>query len=515
MPDDTVSDIDDDLSIPNTITTKADVEVEPSDCHMSLQDDSIQQELKSPTESKHSCDADLSDVSPEHVYPKIKKARKKPQRAKSALESSDLPSTHSSEKSLQPRPSLPARPKLHSVINKDTGVSIIRPWSDQTISRTKEMLESDEITVIDFAAMSNVAKNFRIRDTSVSDKTGAKLTDSIDESAEKEVVRWERTIQDDEDSMKNGKFEERTVETPRHVKSSHKSENETVFSPGQGEVLEKGGSGSAIDKSGSHEHMGKKSNKIRKERTKQRTRKAISEERQQSYPGKKPECKERKAVSEDRQLDVDIDDSLVISASEPIIKIGYSGLHSSSDESDLSLGEVVVDCESKAQKPWKHKTDNENASTRDKPKCKVKTRAQSDRIRKDRPNSFEYLQKKDTSKLHPTNDTKAKIQSSPTLATAECVVNPQKAKPKDIGFTRVTKMLARAASDSCKRSSNDWNAPVSASQQSSTVGLDWLFSTDSDSSGRFHIILWTVYINPVSDIANFWRRLLKTSCGKR
>ncbi|WAR19969.1 PCX3-like protein [Mya arenaria] len=194
--EDTPSDPDEELSVPNTITTKADVEAEPSDCQLSLPDDNLPSpdvksptgdslpspdvksptgdslpspDVKSSTDSKHSCDGDLSEVTPKHINgPKVRKPRRRRRevvsRAKSAVEKihHSSESQHSVDCAIHSRPSLSEQPKLDSVINKDTGVSIVRPWSDQTICRTKQMMEN-EITVIDLEVMNNVAKAYRAK----------------------------------------------------------------------------------------------------------------------------------------------------------------------------------------------------------------------------------------------------------------------------------------------------------------------------------------------------------------
>ncbi|KAL3873552.1 hypothetical protein ACJMK2_036651 [Sinanodonta woodiana] len=128
--EDTPSDPEDNANLPNSITTKADVEKEPSRYgHPDL----VEELANSPTASKCSCDADSSDISPEHIQ---QKQKKKPRRSKSALEST--PSCKSySEMSLLPRPSLPTRHKMDSIIDKDKGVKIVRPQSEQVISSAK------------------------------------------------------------------------------------------------------------------------------------------------------------------------------------------------------------------------------------------------------------------------------------------------------------------------------------------------------------------------------------------
>ncbi|XP_053374613.1 pecanex-like protein 1 isoform X2 [Mercenaria mercenaria] len=479
--EDTPSDAEDDLSVPNTITTKADVEVEPSDCQINLPDiNPSPSELKSPSESKHSCDADFSDVSPEHENVKMKKSRRRAHRAKSALESSDLPSKHSSERSLRSRPSLPARPKLESVINKDTGVRIIRPWSDQTICRTKQMLESDEITVIDFEVMNNVAKAYQARNSS-SKQDRSKLNQPSNEGLSRQEPRtsnssWLRGFNPDiisssemrerEDTENSNDFQMRSSRSkrsrPKNSNNGEKDFEELNDEPCSNGIRSKGES--KKKRSLSHSAVKCESNTdqslaivpyipISKSiRSNFRTRNALSEERYVA--------KEKSRTS-----------------SQPAIKVGSEFPSSTDEDSDLSLGEVVV-------APQKEKKKRTSSDTTDKSSSKGKDRTRANKKakhgeRRRRPNSAEFVQSKESNTVTDvSNKNKVKIHSSPTLNT-NSASTPE--KPKDVGFARVSKMLARAASDKSVGKVPSVSS-VSNSQQSSVIGLDWLFSTDSDSS---------------------------------
>ncbi|XP_060592528.1 pecanex-like protein 1 [Ruditapes philippinarum] len=458
--EDTPTDVEDDLSVPNTITTKADVEVEPSDrCQINLDDDnSSPSQLKSPTESKHSCDADLSDTSPEHENVKLKKSRRRAQRAKSALESSDLASKHSSERSLRSRPSLPARPKLHSVINKDTGVSIVRPWSDQTICKTKQMLESDEITVIDFEVMNNVAKAYQARNAKQDrSKLNQPSSDSVSvrepwyKGFNPDIVSSSEIF--DKDNVENSRT--RTTKSQLEKLSDENVCDEEPCSNGirsKGDKKKKRSSSQSSAKcvSNTDKLDGNISKNVEHIRSRFRNRNAISEERYVE--------KESSRTS-----------------SQPAIKVASPMFPSSSDnDSDISLGEVVV-------VPMKQKKLRTSSDTTDKCSNKGRERTKVNKKpkpgeRRPRPNSAEFVKSKESNTVTDvSNKNKCKINSSPTL-NSNGAGTPE--KPKDVGFARVTKMLTRAASDkSVGKVPSDSN-----SQQSSVIGLDWLFSTDSDSS---------------------------------
>lgn len=485
--EDTQSDADDDLSVPNTITTKADVEAEPSDCPISLPDDTLSPvELKSPSDSKHSCDADFSDVSPEHENVKMKKSRHKAQRAKSALESSELPSKHSSERSLRSRPSLPARPKLQSVINKDTGVSIIRPWSDQTICRTKQMLESDEITVIDFEVMNNVAKAYQTR-SSASKQDRLKLNQPSNDAWSRREPRnigtpWFRGMNPDivssseipsRENVQNlnnfrTRFSRSSHSVPEHRNEEEKGESEGNEAPCSNGIRSKSGS----------ESNGKK----KKSSTRGATRSDSSADKSNIIVPKTVENirtkhRTRNAISEERYVETESSRT----SSQPAIKARCSMFPSSSDEdSDLSAGEVVVipQKEKKKKRASSDTTDRKSNLSKERTKVNKRTRlSKSDH--RPRPNSAEFVQVKETSTVSDvSNKNKVKIHSSPALNT-NGTNTPE--KPKDIGFARVSKMLARAASDKSVGKSPSVTS-VPNSQQSSVLGLDWLFSTDSDSS---------------------------------
>lgn len=449
VTEDTQSDPDDDASVPNTITTKADVEAEPSDCQISLPDDSLHSpELKSPSESKHSCNADFSNDSQEHLVTKVKKPRHKAQRAKSALESSSLPSKHSTEKRLRSRPSLPAKPKLDSVINKDTGVSIIRPWSDQTICRTKKLLESDEIFVIGHEVMNRNVPNSshenksdkvslnnskgRPRCSAISSYSSWPLhrgrsSDTSDKASQSNVIQ-------EDDEKCNSEVTTCKVDTEQNSDMNNECKNvkECDFN---------------------------KDNSI-----KRFTRNAISEERTVNS-GMNVASK---------------------TSSQPSMKVSRVSSSSFSDsDSDLSLGEVFVPPENSNKA--KIKTDKK-AKKRTKDKSNVKMRSKQDKSdKKPRPISAEFVKSNSFhSGTSQSSKTKMKIHSSPTLNSSvnQGCNGGTPEKPKDIGFARVTKMLARAASERLSNDRAPSSTSVTNSQQSSVIGIDWLFGTDSDSTGK-------------------------------
>lgn len=486
--EDTPSDADDDLSVPNTITTKADVEAEPSECPVNYPDEPIPMELKSPTESKHSCDADFSDVSPEHENVKVKRSRRKAQRARSALEGSDLPSKHSSERSLRSRPSLPARPKLQSVINKDSGVSIVRPWSDQTICKTKQMLESDEITVIDFEVMNNVAKAYQTRNNGPNNDRSKLNQQNSDEISDNHAPNqpWYRGL--NQDLVNSSETQERdnspsysfNPDVRQRLKSSQRIPEDEGCEDANVSDKNELPSSNGVQSSSKHKQAVK-------------SNKAFLQKFSTDITGPSDalanRCRTRNAISEERN----VEKKSVRTSSQPTIKVGSSMFHSSSDEeSDLSLGEVVV---LPRKEPVKKRTASDTTDRNSKnnnEKTKVKVRAKSTNSeRKPRPCSAEFSQTKKSKEN--TNKTKVKIHSSPTLNSNDMqssVNTPE--KPKDIGFARVSKMLARAASDRSVGQRAPSVPSMSNSQQSSVLGLDWLFSTDSDSSGKIEMYIVSV-----------------------
>ncbi|KAL4237244.1 hypothetical protein ACF0H5_001963 [Mactra antiquata] len=483
--EDTPSDAEDDQSVPNTITTKADVEAEPSICPVSFPDDNVNTELKSPSESKHSCDADLSDVSPEHENVKIKRSKRKPQRAHSALEGTDLPLKHSSERSLHSRPSLPARPKLHSVINKDTGVSIVRPWSDQTICKTKQMLESDEITVIDFEVMNNVAKAYQTRNKVPDSDIGKSVLNEHDKEENKDIGTsdgqvWSKGLNSDVDGgSHNTKTSERENSPPncfdtekrQKLKSSHSiPEDETCEDSKISEQDNAASSnGATISYVPAHKHSA--------DNRKESAQKFFVEGMGKS-DALVNRCRTRNAISEERN----VIKKNVRTSSQPTIKVGSSMFPSSSDEdSELSLGEVVVLPKKELTKKRAASDTTDKKSSRDKTKVKVRAKSTNSE-KKPRPCSAEFSETKGSK--DNGNKGKMKIHSSPTLNSSDMqtCVNNNPEKPKDIGFARVSKMLARATSDRSVGNRVPSVPSMTQSQQSSVVGLDWLFSTDSDSS---------------------------------
>lgn len=460
--EDTQSDPDDDASVPNTITTKADVEAEPSDCQVSLPDDnSHSPELKSPTESKHSCDADFSNESPEHVSEKVKRPRRKAQRARSALESSSHSRKHSSERALRSRPSLPPKPKLDSVINKDTGVSIIRPWSDQTICRTKQLLESDEIFVIGHEVMN---RNISIQKPEP-DKMPVDLPD-LPPRPRCSAISGHSNL------------------SPHRSKSNsspHKTSQCKVTQGKEGEGKDKIACTRAEGKQNSE--SGRDAVGLLEDNLDPDFHNDVLEDVLRPY--------KRNAVSEERSVDSNKMSAKPKTSSQPSMKIHPAlPVSSCSDtDSDLSMGEVFV----VTKKSSKTKDGPEKRSKKkEKDKTKVKLRNRTNRSgRKQRPISAEFVK---SNSFHSGSNqggkTKQKIHSSPTLnangSQGSNSVNSE--KPKDIGFARVTKMLARAASE---RLSNDRVPSVQSvtnSQQSSVIGIDWLFGTDSDSTGRVFFV---------------------------
>ena len=389
----------------------------------------------------------------------MKKSRRRAQRAKSALESSDSASKHSSERTLRSRPSLPARPKLHSVINKDTGVSIVRPWSDQTICKTKQMLESDEITVIDFEVMNNVAKAYQTRN---SKQDRSKLNQPSSDSV---PVRepWYKGFNPDLVSSSET-FEKDNGE--HSLARSSKSELET-------------NEDNICDEEPCSNGIRSKGDRKKKRSSSYSAAKCVSnmdkpdENISKNVEHLRSRFRNRNAISEERYVEKENPRT----SSQPAIKVGSSMFPSSSDnDSDISLGEIVV-------VPLKQKKMRTSSDTSDKSSNKVRERTKVNKKtkhseRKPRPNSAEFVKSKESNTVtEVSNKNKVKINSSPTL-NSNSAGTPE--KPKDVGFARVSKMLTRAASDkSVGKVPSDSN-----SQQSSVIGLDWLFSTDSDSSGK-------------------------------
>ena len=509
ISDDTPSDADDDLNVPTTITTQAYVEVEPADFHLNLDDDNQDNsDLKSPTESKYSCDADFSDVSPDHINNKVKKTRRKPQRTKSALEGTDMPSKTSSEMILRSRPSLPARPKLDSIINKDTGVSIVRPWSDQTISRTKQMLESDEITVLDFELMNNVAKAYMPRGAGSARQARNRLDKSIEETNEdrleredlikkmdkSDFVETSKNLQENYDKMLKGNNKDKQKPIAEGTKDKNVFDEKSVENE---KTKEKGISDKDqidlkhfLDSRNIKEihDRDKESLPCQSKAGKVDKRYGRSNRETQSVDRALPQSRERIRLKDtNRSSSVDSNvktDSKPVeitgtSASQPILR-SFMAKHSSSD-SDLSEGEVVI---------------KEPVKKRPRPV----TQHSSFRMEKSRPTSAEYS-RTGARRSKSFNKDQSRLHSSPVLSSVtgdgdSRAVN----KPKDIGFSRMTKML-KAASD--KIPSCDRTPPVTQSQESSTINLEWLFSTDSESSGQLiekcqceHIFFWGTFQSP-------------------
>ena len=472
------------------------MEVEPTDYQLNINEDNQDDsDLKSPTESKYSCDADFSDVSPDHINSKTKKTRRKAQRAKSALEGSDLPSKTSSEKILRSRPSLPARPKLDSIINKDTGVSIVRPWSDQTISRTKQMLESDEITVLDFELMNNVAKAYMPRGAGSARQARKRLDKSIEETNEEKLEKEDLIRKMDKtDFVETANNLQENVE--KHIKDKGlEEEKDGISVPVTDKNLfdEKSDN---TEKTRDKNILSVKDETANKSGRNTKTRKEIHDRDKEALSDKKtnkldkkysranretksadralPESRERKRLKEsnrsssaDSKMKKDISlETAGSSSSQPVLR--SFTIPPSSSDSDLSEGEVII---------------KESIKVRHRPK----TIHSSFRIEKNiRPSSAECLRTA-AKRSQSFEEAKNRLHSSPTL-TANVAAGDSDIviKPKDIGFTRMTKML-KAASERIS-SSRDRTPPVTQSQESSTMNLEWLFSTDSDSSGKltFH-----------------------------
>lgn len=460
------------------------------------QDDS---DLKSPTESsKYSCDADFSDVSPDHINSKVKKPRRKAQRAKSALEGSDLPSKTSSEKILRSRPSLPARPKLDSIINKDTGVSIVRPWSDQTISRTKQMLESDEITVLDFELMNNVAKAYMPRGAGSARQVRKKLDKSIEETNEdrldKEDLMWKIDKIDFEETAKNlqgnivKNMRDKNFEDEKdNIVKDYKDKN--IFVKSLNENDKAGDKCMHNDKDRTKEKSVSDPRNVnviydREREDLSKKPKATKLDKKFSRPNREtksadralPQSRERIRLKDsNRSSSVDSHvkketsavETTGTSSSQPILR-SFTAIHSSSSssssDSDLSEGEVVI---------------KESVKVRHRPV----TQHSSFRLEKSRPTSAEYIGT-NARRSKSFNKDQKRLHSSPVL-TSHTADSESKSvtKPKDIGFSRMTKLL-KTASD--KIPSRDKTPPVTQSQESSTMNLEWLFSTDSESSGELN-----------------------------
>ena len=447
--DDTPTDPDDDGSVPNTITTKADVEAEPSDRQVSLPDDSVHSNNpKLRSESKHSCDADLSNDYKEDLPKKVRKPRRRAQRAKSAQESSSLPSKHSMERAIRSRPSLPAKPKLDSVINKDTGVSIVRPWSDQTICRTKQLLESDEIFVIGHEVMNRTIPLPRAEFDN--DKP-----DDVDNSPARPHCSANSGYWPQHRRHSNETFDKaNNIE-----KNSGTLNKELDFD--QGDMQQ------SLDTTSDYT----KDNKV--------TRNSSG-----SHDETDVKMFKRNAYSEERATTNDIC-ATAKTSSQPSMKLTHTISSSCSDsESDVSLGEVFVPPDKSTQK---HNKSDKKSKTRTKDNKKVKMRTKQDKsARKQRPISAEFVK---SNSFHSASNssckTKMKIHSSPTLNSTVSQGNggtPE--KPKDVGFARVSKMLARAASERLSNDRVPSSTSVANSQQSSVIGIDWLFDTDSDSTGK-------------------------------
>jgi len=456
----------DDASIPNTITTKVDVEAEPSDCHLSLPDDSGPA-LEAAADHKTSTDAGRSDGTPEHAHMRVrrpKRRRREVGRARSAVESSSRPSQHSIDCSIRPRPSLPARPKLDSVINKDTGVSIIRPWSDQTICRTKQMMEN-EITVIDLEVMNNVAKAYQARSPAKQESTGNGNKDNKQCSSAKSSSiaklnpNYVAAFETPQRSGSKSRHKSTNKKSPIKSSSNNdedrsdvhalKSNSDTNVKHSDSSGNDQASSKDVLSKSDTDDSLHELRSKLDFKRN------AVSEERavEKVPPGK--------------------------TSSHPSMKF-RQGMYidsSSDSDSDISYGEVFV--------PERNNftTSSVKSSSVNKNCLKVKTRTKPSKS-KPRPNSAEISK---SSSFHSANNvipkTKMKIHSSPSLHTSGSTTNGAVEKPKDIGFSRVSKMLARAANEVTGGESGSQRTPsIANSQESSVIGIDWLFDTDTDSS---------------------------------
>ncbi|XP_052769095.1 pecanex-like protein 1 isoform X2 [Mya arenaria] len=487
--EDTPSDPDEELSVPNTITTKADVEAEPSDCQLSLPDDNLPSpdvksptgdslpspdvksptgdslpspDVKSSTDSKHSCDGDLSEVTPKHINgPKVRKPRRRRRevvsRAKSAVEKihHSSESQHSVDCAIHSRPSLSEQPKLDSVINKDTGVSIVRPWSDQTICRTKQMMEN-EITVIDLEVMNNVAKAYRAKNAGRS-QTPCNIDTDSGISSQKEPFK---KLNPEYVCGFGSRHSESVKSQSKFCKSSEEGENQMSVSKSDSESILK--------------QSVCKDTHISREEAKGVVSKSDTEDSLHELRSKLDF--KRNAISEERTSSEKVTPSKT--SSHPSIKLtssAYISDTSSDSDSDLSYGEVFIPDKSKVKENLNEKSLKKTTFN------KVKKRSKPD-TNKPRPNSVEIIK---SNSFHGGNSnaihkTRMKIHSSPTLHSN---TNNTGDKLKDVGFARVSKMLARAASEATGSArGSQSHTPTGNSQQSSVIGLDWLFSTDSDSS---------------------------------
>ena len=399
-----------------------------------------------------------------------------------------MPSKTSSEMILRSRPSLPARPKLDSIINKDTGVSIVRPWSDQTISRTKQMLESDEITVLDFELMNNVAKAYMPRGAGSARQARNRLDKSIEETNEDRLEREDLIKKMDksefEETSKNlqENFDKIMKDTnnDEHKPVAEDTNNKNIFDEKSKDNEKIKGKGDFSDKdqtennpfmdSRNDKEIHDKDKKSLPESGKVDKKYSRTNRETQSADRALPQSRERIRLKDtNRSSSVDSNvkpDSKPVeiagtSASQPILR-SFMEKHSSSD-SELSEGEVVV---------------KEPVKMRPRPV----TQHSSFRHEKSRPISAEYT-RTGARRSKSFNKDQSRLHSSPVLNSVKAEGDSSAVtKPKDIGFSRMAKML-KSASD--KIPSRDRTPPVTQSQESSTINLEWLFSTDSESSGNF------------------------------
>ena len=385
---------------------------------------------------------------------------------------------------LRSRPSLPARPKLDSIINKDTGVSIVRPWSDQTISRTKQMLESDEITVLDFELMNNVAKAYMPRGAGSARQARKRLDKSIEETNEDRLEKEDLIKKMDKPDF---------VETAnnllenldKHVKDEDDDEEYLPMTGATGvkdkNVYEKSDNVEKAKDKSSLSQMNESSSELRnKKDIHDRDKEALTDrsmlDKIYSRANRATKSADRAMLAsrerirlKDSTRSSSVDSKVKVetaleaagtSSSQPILRSSTAA--QSSSDSDLSEGEIVVrePAIERHRHPAKHS---------------------SFRIEKSRPNSAECI-RTNARRSKSFNKDKSRLHSSPTLTSAVADGESSSVtKPKDIGFTRMTQML-KAAKE--KIPSRDRTPPVTQSQDSSTMNLEWLFSTDSESSGK-------------------------------
>ena len=401
-----------------------------------------------------------------------------------------MPSKTSSEMILRSRPSLPARPKLDSVINKDTGVSIVRPWSDQTISRTKQMLESDEITVLDFELMNNVAKAYMPRGAGSARQARNRFDKSIEETNEDKLEREDlmkkmnkcdfaetaKNLQENYDkNMKDKKIDEQkpTAKDTKDKNIFDEKDNESektkdLSSDGDNDqtklkhFLDSRNIKEILDRDKESLPHKSKAGKVNKKYSRA-NRETKSADRALPQSRERIRLKDtNRSSSVDSKVKTDSKSVEIVgtSASQPVLRSSFRAKHSSSD-SELSEGEVVI---------------KEPVQTRQRPV----TQHSSFRLEKSRPISAEYV-RTGARRSKSFNKDQSRLHSSPVLSSMTAEGDSSAVtKPKDIGFSRMTKML-KAASD--KIPSRDRTPPVTQSQESSTINLEWLFSTDSESSG--------------------------------